>query len=161
MKTLSRLKKLSSIAAVIATLALFPGISMAEKSDGHSDRARHNNEHSQNRSKSYNKDYYRENRHAGSSHKQRDNRGRFDRGYDKHNKHRDRGHSKHYNGHGGHAYRKYKKHYSGHDVRHNHGHRGYAGHDYGHRHYRDYRGFDNLRFMIGLHSDNLDIIFRD
>jgi len=62
---------------------------------------------------------------------------------------------------GGHKH-VYNKHYSR-----GHKHYGHKHHDHGHRHvdhvvvHDHYDDYDRLRLMLGLHFDNIDIIYRD
>lgn len=152
MNTVSSFKKLPLIGAVLLALAVFPGASMAEKGDGYGDRGRSDKHSSYERKNSYNGDSHRGNKfdnkhgnkhgnkHAAKSH----HYDRHKRGYDKHSKH-----GKHWKG----------KQY-GHD--HDHGHARYVVNNYGYRpHHSHHVGFDDLRFMIGLHNPNLDIVFRN
>lgn len=154
MKTVSSFKKLPVIAAVLMALAVFPGASMADKGDRHGDRGGHDKHYSHDRKKSHDKGHYRVDKHAGKSH----HYDRHSRGYDKHHKHGKRWKGKHHGHHKAHAHNKHK--HRGHGHRHGHGHEHtYVVNDYGHRPH--YVGFDDLRFMIGLHNPNLDIVFRN
>jgi len=146
MKRLTTLKTLPLAGVVALGLALMPAVSMADKGD------RDNKGHySQKSGKSYKADK--------RSHNDRGNRyGHTKKGHDKHAYNRGGrhhygnayGHDKRGHGHGhGHA------HSVGHPV---HNHTTTVVHDYGHQHYL---GLGNLRFMLGLHTDNVDIIFRD
>ncbi len=152
MNTVFGFKKLPLIGAVLMALAVFPGAAMAEKGDAHGDRGRHDNPYSHESKKSYNGDSHRgnkyDNKHSnGYTVKSRD--------YDKHRKHDKHGQAKPYGHHQAHAYNKHKHH----DHGHRHGHQRYVVNNYGHRPH--HVGFDDLRFMIGLHQPNLDIIFRN
>lgn len=155
MNTVSGFKKLSVIAAVLMALAVFPVASMAEKSDGYGDRGRHDKQYSPDRKKAYNGDSHRgnkyDNKHAAKSHGD----ARHNRGYDNHRKHDKHVKGKQYGHHHAHAYNKHKHR----DYGHRHGHPQYVVNDYRHRPH--HVGFDDLRFMIGLHNPNLDIIFRN
>ena len=143
MKLLTTLKTLPLVSILALGLALAPTASMADKGDrGQKER------YSQ---------------HGGKSFKG-DKRGHKDRGHGY--GHTKKGHDKHgYDRHGSHGRHQVgHAHGHGHD-RHAH-HNSYAGHshnnyivrDYGNQHYL---GLGNLRFMLGLHTDNVDIIFRD
>ena len=136
MKLSTTLKTLPLVGVLALGLALAPTTSMADKGDrGHKDRYSHDG------GKSF----------KGGKHDKRGHGyGHTKKGHDKH------GHDRHSRHQLGHAY--------GHDIRgHRHGHSGHSHsthvvHDYGHQHYL---GLGNLRFMLGLHTDNIDIIFRD
>ena len=81
---------------------------------------------------------------------------RYDRN-DHRKGHKDRSHK--YSSHNGHKHKSRQNH--AHRDNHRHG---YRGHSHGHNvvNYHDhYVGFDDLRFMIGLHTDRFDIILRD
>jgi len=97
----------------------------------------------------------------------------YTRKHESHQRHADNRHyrSKHYYGkhHSG-RHRTHRDHDSGKHYGHRYG-RVYS-YEYGRPHHRsyivneyydndDYIGLDRLRFMIGLHSNNLEIIFRD
>ena len=155
MNTVSGFKKLPLIGAVLMALAVFPGVSMAEKGDGYGDRGRHDKQYSHDRKKSYNGNNYRGNKrgdkHASKSHRN----DQAHRGYNKYSKHDKHSKGKRYGHQKVHAYNKHKHR----DDGHRHGHARYVVNDYGHRPH--YVGFDDLRFMIGLHNPNLDIVFRN
>lgn len=159
MNTVSSYKKFPLIGAVLMALAVFPGASIAEKGDGYGDRGRHDKQYSYERKKSYNGDSHHRNKydnkhgnkHAGKSH----DYNRHNPGYDKHRKHDKHWKGKQYGHHQGHAYNKHKHR----DDGHRHGHARYVVNNYGHRPH--HVGFDDLRFMIGLHNPNLDIVFRN
>lgn len=157
MNTVSSFKKLPMIATVLMTLAIFPGVSMAEKGDGYGDRGRHDKQYSPDRKKSHNGDNYRGDkrgdRHASKSHRN----DQPQRGYDKHSKRDKYWKGKQYGHLQSHAYNRYNHRDSGH--RHGHDHTRYVVSDDGHRPH--YVGFDELQLMIGLHNPNLDIVFRN
>ena len=133
----STIKTLPIIAALAIALAMSPNTAMADKGD--------RNAHKGQYSKQYSHD-------AGRSHNRTRKDTRLHKGY----AHHGHGHKKVRKSHpdmyyGGH------KHKGHHHRRHSHDH--YVVHEHGYRdHYVD---FDNLRFMIGLHTDQFDIIFRD
>jgi hypothetical protein len=144
--TTNKLTKLPLISVIAAALLLSPVISMADKAD----RGHHKGVHSVNVDKKHNKGVFRADKHRY------DKRG-------KHYKHRSdwHGHKPWAKHHAGHKHGLYKRVYNKH--RHNDGH--HHGHNHvtyiDHDHYYDDYGFDRLSFMLGLHSDNLDIIFHD
>ena len=146
------LKTLPLIGVLAMGLALTPAISMADDDN----RGRHKDRYSHD---------------AGKSHKKAHKQGH--RAHKKEWKREHRSYGKHH----GHKYtdkhkhgwkKRHGKHYghkhSHRDTRHSHSHRGHRHEhvvvrDYGHHdHYLD---FDDLRFVFGLHTDNVDIIFRD
>ena len=136
MKQLSTLKTLPLAAVMAMGLSLTPAITLAD--DG--DRGRHKEHHGQQKEKP---------RHYNHGHQHRD--------YDRHES---RNHPK---------WKRHElKHVIKHDIRnrdhHEHYHRQPRDQryiivpDYGHQHYL---GLNDLRFIFGLHTDNVDIIFRD
>ena len=144
MKTLSTLKTLPLIGLLAMGLALAPAVSMAD--DDNRGRGKDRVYQKYDGGKGHNRD-------AGKSHRR--NKGHVDRGYG-HNRGHNKGHkhaNKHYTGHGykhhGHTHKVYRPH------SHGHGHTDYVVvHD---RHY----DYDPFRLMLGLHFDNIDIIYRD
>ena len=134
MKLLTTLKTLPLVSILALGLALAPTASMADKGDrGQKDR------YSQHGGKTFKADK--------RGHKDRGHGyGHTRKGHDKHSYDRHGSHGRHQVGHA-HGY--------GHDR---HSHNNYIVRDYGHQHYS---GLGNLRFMLGLHTDNVDIIFRD
>ena len=143
-KSLNNLKTLPLIGALAISLALWPTLSMADKGDrgGHKNKYSHDDRqsHSKGRNSHNNKRHYKS---RGNSHKS-------NHGYS--SKHR---YNKGYGAHKNHAHYK-RDHHGGHRA---HNHTTYVVND---RHYSDYSyGLDPLRFMIGLHTNNVDIIFRD
>ena len=132
MKTLSALKTLPLVGLLSMGLVLAPAISLADKDRGHGG------------DKMYQKHDDGKSHHGG------------------HRKsHYDSGHHKHYK-HGGHkhGYVRGHNHYIGHVHNHGHKHHGHRHTDYVvvHDHHDDY---DPFRLMLGLHFDNIDIIYRD
>jgi len=147
MNTLSTLKTLPLIALLAMGLALSPAISMADndKRDRGHDRVstRHDG----------GKGHHRD---GGKSHRR--DKGHFDRGHGYSKGHKS-GHKRvhSYNkGHGhkhhGHTHKVYRPH------RHGHGH---ADHVVVNNHYDHLSEYDRVRLMLGLHFDNIDIIYRD
>lgn len=146
------LKTLPLIGVLAMGLALTPAISMADDDN----RGRHKDRYSHDAGKSHKKAHKQDHR-AHKKEWKRDHRS-----YGKHHGHKyadkhkhgwKKRHGKHY-GHK-HSHR---------DTRHSHSHRGHRHEhvvvrDYGHHDH--YLGFDDLRFVFGLHTDNVDIIFRD
>lgn len=145
------LKTVPLITVLALGMAFAPMSSMA----GNGDRGHNKSGHSNSSGKHHNKGQYRSEKHAyreprHNNHKRslghklnHDNGTRYD-------SHHNRGHDKHVR-----HYPKYDRHYDhrGHGTTH------YVINDYQHRdHYDDY---DHLRFMIGLHTNNFDITFRD
>jgi len=143
MKNITSLKALPIIAALTVGFALTPITAMA----GNGERGHHKSEYSRSSGKHHDKGHYRRDKHANRSHGSHQSRS-IGRHY---NKHRDN----HYTGH--HDYRRYN--YGHHYPRRGHNTTHYVVNDYGHRGH--YSGFDQLRFMIGLHTDNVDISFHD
>lgn len=149
----STLKTLPIIGVIALGLAITPAYAIADN-NGRS-HARDHDSH-----KTFKK--------SNKSHK------KTDRGERRHNVHaydayghknmRKSHRNKHYRGHDIHKHKKHNRHQHGNRHWHKHGHTGhthsyYVVNDYDqHGHYD---GFDRLRFMIGLHTDNVDIIFRD
>jgi hypothetical protein len=138
MKTLSTLKTLPLIGLLAAGLVLAPAVSMADGGD-----------HGRGKDRVYQK------HDGGKSH--RADKGHFDRGHGFKKDHK-KGHKyvqKHYKGlghkHYGHVHNVYRPH------SHNHGH-GHADYVVVHDYYDDY---DPFRLMLGLHFDDIDIIYRD
>ena len=82
---------------------------------------------------------------------------RYDRN-DHRKGHKDRSH-KYYSSHNSHKHKSHRNH--AHRDYHRHGYRGHS-HSHNVVNYHDhYVGFDDLRFMVGLHTDRFDIILRD
>jgi hypothetical protein len=148
MNTLKTLKMLPLIGALAAGMALAPAVSIA----GDNDRGR-------GKDRVYQKhDGGKGHHHKGARSHNKD-RHKYHRGYGHHKglasdvsrivKHR--GHKHVYNSHYKHGH----KHHG-----HRHPHHGHKHTDYVivHDHYRDY---DPFRLMLGLHFDNIDIIYRD
>ena len=139
------LKTLPIIGVLAMGLALAPATSMA----GNGDRGHHKSGYSKSSGKHHDKGHYRSGKHAYRKH---------DRGHKRNlGHHLDRHYSTRYGN-------RHDKHYRGHSHGHHYDHRGHATTHYvvNEYPYRDhYIGLDHLRFMIGLHTDNFDITFRD
>jgi len=129
---LTSIKTLPLLAVFATGLVLSPTLAMADDDDrGHS-KHRYSQENHQARGYA--------NKH-GNRHGERHNGSRH---YNKHYGHRD-----------GYAH---NKHYYRRDDHRGHRHSTYIVNDY---YDNDYYLLDPLRFMIGLHTNNVDIIFRD
>lgn len=140
------LKNLPLLTIFTASLVLSPAIAMAEHGDrshskdkySHDDRRAQGKSH--NRSEKYrNKHNYRSHGKKHKGNNRHSSSYRYDKGRGHHN---DYAHYK--RGHGNHRH----DHHTTYVVNDNH----YSGHLY---------GLDRLRFMIGLHTNNFDITFRD
>jgi len=147
MKTLSTLKTLPLIALLAMGLALTPLVSMADDDDRGRGKDRTYQKHDGG------KGHYRD---GGKSHRR--DKGHFDRGHSYSKGHKS-GHKRvhSYNkGHGrkhhGHTHKVYRPH--------NHGH-GHVDHVVVNNHYDHLSDYDRFRLMLGLHFDNIDIIYRD
>lgn len=128
------LKSLPLLSLFAMSLVLSPGVAMADRDDrGHS---REKYSHGEHRSHGNKPDY----RSRGKHHKSHDRYGSV-RNHDRSN-HHDYAHQKHR-----------------HDGRRHGSHTTYIVND--HYYADDYYHRDRRRFMIGLHTDNVDIIFRD
>ena len=146
------LKTLPLVGALAMGLAITPAISMADDDN----RGRHKDRYSHDAGKSHKKAHKQDHR-AHKREWKRDHKGDH-RSYRKHHGH------KHVDDHRHGWKKRHGKHYG-----HKHGYHGHRHHghrhehvvvrDYGHHdHYLD---FDDIRFIFGLHTDNVDIIFRD
>ena len=136
-----RLHTLSLIGLLASGLVLTPAASIAGDNDRHRGRYQTLQEHS----------------HLDGEYRDGYRSGRSDRGYVipvhgrkyANGRHAGKGHHKH--GH---------QHHHGH--RHDHGH-GYPGHTHGYVDrviLHDHRHYDPLRLFLGLHLDNVDIVYR-
>ena len=145
------LKNLPLLTILAAGLVLSPTITMAGYGDrnhvkekySHDDRQSHSKGHKRS-NKHSNKHYYKSH---GKSHKGKhgySSKHRYNKGYGHHNEH---------------TYYKRDHHNRRHDRHRVHNHASYIVNDH---HYSDsFYALDPLRFMIGLHTDNFDITFRD
>lgn len=142
MKTLKTLKILPLIGALAMSMALAPAVSIAGDNDRGRGKDRVYQKHDS--GKGHQRD-------AARSHRR--DKGHYDRGQI-HRTGRVARHLKH----GGH------KHV--HNSHYKHGHK-HHGHGHGHKHtdyvvvHDHYRYYDPFRLMLGLHFDNIDIIYRD
>ena len=141
MNNKTRLKNLPLLTLFAASLVLSPAIAMADQGDrGHS-KSKYSQDERRSHGKSHNRSDKHSNKHNyrshGKSHKghnKQNSTRSYDRGYGHHNKH-------------------------AHYKRRNDHHTTYVVNDH---HYSDHLyGLDHLRFMIGLHTNNFDIILRD
>lgn len=142
------------IALLAAGLALTPVTSIAANGD----RGHFKAEHSKKYSKHSNKGHSRSNKqhYSQSKHGHKNNIGHHL------NRHSNKHQNNRYNSHYKRKYYSHNKHHSKHHN--NHLHRGYPTTRYvvNNHDYRDhYLDFDHLRFMIGLHTNNFDLTFRD
>ena len=141
------LKTVPLIAMLALGMALAPMSAMASNGD----RGHHKAEQSKNVGKHHNRGHYRSEKHAYKEPRHNSHRRNFN-----HKSKHEYGtrYGRHRNKHVRH-YPRYDRHYDhrGHGTTH------YVINDYHHRdHYVDY---DHLGFMIGLHTNNFDITFRD
>ncbi|MBT8129530.1 MAG: hypothetical protein KJP10_06035 [Gammaproteobacteria bacterium] len=149
MKTLKTLKMLPLIGALATAMALAPVVSIA----GDDDRGR-------GKDRVYQKHDGGKGHHRDAARSHRRDKGHYDRGHSHRKGHLARsvaGHVKH----GGHKY-VHNSHY-----KHGHKHHGHRHPHHGHKHtdyvvvHDHYRDYDPFRLMLGLHFDNIDIIYRD
>ena len=147
MKTLSTFKTLPLIGLLAMGMALAPTTSMADDDDRGRGKERVYQKydggkgHHSDRGRSHRRDHAYSNR--GHSHKKGHKHSGGKHVYNSHYRH-------------GHKHGAYKHHKHGH--RHvNHGHR-HVDHVVVHDHHYDY---DPFRLLLGLHFDNIDIIYRD
>jgi len=143
MKTLSTLKTLPLIGLLTMGLALAPVVSMADNDDRGRGKDRVYQKHDGG------KGHYRD---AARSH-QRD-KGVYNRGHG-HKKGYAKGHAKGHKQVVNNYYRNGHKHHGHKHSGHGHNH---VDHVVVHDHYSSY---DPFRLMLGLHLDNIDIIYRD
>ena len=152
MKTLATLKTLPLIGLLAMGLALGPTVSMADDDDRGRGKDRVYQKHDGG------KGHYR-----GHDRSHRRDHGHYKRGHGHKKGHKHRGHK-----HSGH------KHVYNHYDTHGHKHHGYRHHNHGHRHidhghrhvdhvvvHDHHYDYDPFRLMLGLHFDNIDIIYRD
>ena len=144
MKTLKTLKTLPLIGALAMGLVTAPAVSMADDDRG---RGKDRVYQKHDGGKGHHRDARRSNRH---------DKIHYDRGHS----HRKGSIARHLK-HGGH------KHVHNSHYRHGHKHHGHKHHSHGHRHtdyvivHDHYQDYDPFRLMLGLHLDNIDIIYRD
>ena len=148
-KSLTSLKTLPLISVLAIGLVLSPTLSMADNGD----RGRHKTQYSDS-GQSHSKGHKRSNKHSNKAHYKSHGKSHKEnyRHSSKHHYTKGRGH------HNAHA--NYKRGFNNHHDHHRGDHHtSYVVNDH---HYSDYSyGLDPLRFMIGLHTNNFDIIFRD
>ena len=139
-------KNLPLLTIFTASLILTPAIAMADRGD----RSHSKDKYSHDDRRSHNKSHNRNNKHS-NKHKYR-SQGKSQRG--------DNWHSSKYRYDNRHGHRNGHAHYKRGRDNHRHDRRTtYVVNDH---HYSDHLyGLDPLRFMIGLHTDNFDITFRD
>ncbi len=145
------LKSLPLLTLLAAGLILSPAMAMA----GHADRGHSKGQYSQDDRQSHSKGHKRSNKHTNKANYK--SHGKSHKGnYGQNSKHHyTKGHG-HYNDHA-----HYKRGVNNHRYDHHRGnhHTSYVVND---NHYSDYPyGLDHLGLMIGLHTNNFDIIFRD
>ena len=144
MKTLKTLKTLPLIGALAVGMALAPAVTMADDDDRGRGKGRVYQKHDGGKG---------QHRDAVRSHKR--DKGHYVPGHNGH-KTAVKPHK-----HGGHKY-VHNSHY-----KHGHKHHGPKHHGHGHSHtdyvivHDHYRDYDPFRLMLGLHFDNIDIIYRD
>ena len=140
-------KTLPLIGLLALGLALLPATSIAGERD------KHDRHYSKKSAKHHDKGHYKSKKHAYKKHGKR-YKGKLGHGIDHH-------YSTRYPNRHSNAYYKGGHHKPKHD--HHYDHRGYGRHYVVNDYYPRNRfiDLDNLRFMIGLHTDNLDITFRD
>lgn len=151
MKTLSTLKTLPLVGLMALGVAMAPVVSEAAPGAvGHSVEK-------QARKHDGGKGHYRD---GGKSH--RGDKGHYDRGHNKGHK------SDHNKGHNKHGHKSAHNYYRGHGQKHSgYKHQSHKHHGHGHRHsdyvvvHDHYSDYDPFRLMLGLHLDNIDIIYRD
>ena len=151
MNIIHTLKSLPVIGLITLGLVLSSNTAMADKA-GHDGTK---GQIAQQFSHELDKSYGRKHKHAKRHKEQRYDRGRYSYGHSKHS-------HKHHGRHHGHKHKSHRAH--GHGDYHQHGYRGHSHshstHNHaGHRHH--YVDFDDLHFMVGLHTDRFDIILRD
>ena len=150
--SLTSLKNLPLISVLATGLVLSPTLSMADNAD----RGRHKTQYSDG-GQSHSKGHKGSKKHGNKAHyKSQGKRHKGDYGHS----------SKHHytKGHGNnndHAH--YKRGFNNHRYDHHDSHRDHhTSYVVNEHHYSDYAyGLDPLRLMIGLHTNNFDIIFRD
>jgi hypothetical protein len=145
------LKTVPLIVMLVLGMAITPISAMA----GNGDRGNHKAEHSKNVGKHHDRGNYRSEKHADrkphyNSHKRNLNHKLNNEHGTRYGRQHNRGHNKHVR-----HYPRYDRHYDhrGHGTTH------YVINDYPHR--DRYVDYDRLGFMIGLHTNNFDITFRD
>ncbi len=144
------LKSLPLLSLLAAGLILSPTMVTA----GYGDRSHSKSQYSHDDAKSYSKGHKRSNKHSNKAHYK--SQGKSHKGnYGHSSKHLYTKRQGHYNDR---AHNKRGHHNYRHDHHRDQHHTTYIVNDH---HYDDYYGLDNLRFMIGLHTNNFDIVFRE
>lgn len=140
---------------LIAMLALGTVFAPMSAMAGSGDRGHHKAEQSKNVGKHHSRGHYRSEKHAYKEPRHNSHRRNVDRNHKRKLNHEyGTRYGRHHNKHVRH-YPRYDHHY---DHR-SHGTTHYVINDY---HHRDrYVDYDHLGFMIGLHTNNFDITFRD
>jgi len=143
------------IAMLVLGVALAPMSAMASNGD----RGQHKAERSKNVGKHHDRSNYRSEKHAYREPRHNSHRRNVDRNHKRKLNH---GYGTRYGSHHNHGHKKHIKHYPRYD--HHYDHRGhgtthYIVNDYHHR--NRYVDYDHLGFMIGLHTNNFDVTFRD
>lgn len=155
MKIISALKALPVASLLIMGIVLSPAIAMADNGD----RGRTKSEHSFDSGQSHN---VRDRHRDKSTHKKQQNERHIVRKYDR-NSH---GHNKYRHGHviqkhNGKPYAKHKKHVYYHYDQHGQNHKPHHHDNYIVHHHEHYDVFDDVRFKIGIHTGDFDIVYRD
>ena len=153
MKSMTTLKTLPLISALALGLALSPTLSMADDDKRGGQKTHYSHDRGQSHNKTHNKGAYRG--EIAKNHSRRYVANSFDqRRHEKQShKHKTKNHYDRSNGYHRHGTHGHDHVYTGHHHRHT------VIHDYGYR--EPYVGLDNMRFMLGLHTGNFDIILRD
>lgn len=139
MNTFSMLKTLPLVGILALSLGLTPVVTMADDEKRGRDHVYKKHDGG--------KHHYREHRRLNRDH------GRPKHGY-KHHSHKHHGHKHHRydHKHHGHSYRRHEHH--GHGYRH-------VDRIIVHNHYDDWDDYDRFRLLLGLHFDNIDLVYRD
>jgi len=151
MNIIKNLKTLPLLGTLALSILITPGLSAASDKD----RGRHNNQYSQYERHTNNHGQQRQHRRHHNDHRQQHaHRGREHHGHNHHyrapvarvfNHSSQRRH--------GHAHGNRHTHRHGHNAHHTHTSRAY--------HPRHWLNMNNLRLMLGVHTDNFDLILRD
>ena len=136
MNTISMLRTLPLVGVLALSLGLTPTVTMADDERRGRDQVYKKHDGG--------KHHYREHRRLNRDH------GRPKHGHHrshKHNIHKHHGHKHH-----GHSHRRHKHH--------GHGHR-HIDRVIVHNYYDDWYDYDRFRLLLGLHFDNIDLVYRD
>lgn len=139
MNIFTTLKTLPLLAVLTVGLILSPTLSMAGNGEHGQHKAKYSQNAGKSHSKSHNKGNYRSNKHSYKTHGKR---------YKGNHSHRSERH-----------HRKHDYYKRGHYDHRGHRHTNYIVKD--HYYPEHFIGLDHLRFMIGLHTDILDITLHD